>query len=138
MGSEEFTIAGYNKYLAEHKLMASRCERCQILFLPPRPVCPQCHNREMSWQQLNGDGRVLGFTSIAIVPTTMTARGFGRDNPYMTAVVQMEEGPALAGMLQGVDAKDPESTKVGMPVVADYMEEGEGDAKQVTLVFRPR
>ncbi|MFQ5933440.1 MAG: Zn-ribbon domain-containing OB-fold protein, partial [Dehalococcoidia bacterium] len=68
MGADEFSIASYNSYLAEHKLMASKCDLCESLSLPPRAVCPQCHGREISWRPLQGEGKVLGFTSIAIVP----------------------------------------------------------------------
>ncbi len=137
MGAEEFSIAAYNRYLAEGKLMASLCHRCQVLFLPPRPLCPQCHCREMGWEELKGRGKVLGFTSIAIVPTAMAARGYGRDNPYVTAVVQMEEGPSVTALLEGVDPRAPESTWVGMPVVAEFKKGGQGEERKVTLVFKP-
>ena len=138
MSARDFNIASYTKYLVEHKLMASRCDRCQIMFLPPRPLCPQCHSQEMSWQPLKGLGKVLGFTSIAIGPTAMVARGHGRDNPYVTALVQMEEGPSVTALLEGVNAGDLENARIGMPVEADFKEEGEGETKTVTLVFRPR
>ncbi len=39
-------------------------------------------------------------------------------------------------MLEGVDAGNPESTAIGMHLVADFKEESEGEEKRVTLVFR--
>ena len=137
MEDDDFTISSYQNHLASRKLTASRCESCKLLFLPPRPVCPQCHGRDMGWQELSGKGKVLGFTSITIVPTTMAARGYGRDNPYVTAVVQTDEGPGITAILEGVDAADPTATSIGMPVIADFKEETQGEETNVTLVFRP-
>ena len=138
MSKSEFTVASYNKHLSDGEIMASQCEGCRILYLPPRPVCPQCQSREMRWRPLKGEGKVLGFTVISIVPTTMAKLGYGRDNPYVTALVQMDEGPSVTGLLERVDAGKPGSVKVGMPVAAEILETEEGDEKPTTLVFRPK
>ena len=138
MSEEEFTIASYNKHLSDGKVMASQCESCQTLYLPPRPICPRCQSRKMGWHPVKGEGRVVGFTAISIVPTTMAKRGYSRDNPYITAVVQMDEGPTVTGLLEGVDARKPESVKVGMRVVVGFLETEEEDEKSAILVFRPK
>lgn len=137
MDDTEFTLANYKKYISSRKLMAAKCGNCSDIFLPPRPVCSQCHSRDMVWLELSGKGTVIGFTSITIVPTPMAAKGYGRDNPYLTAVVQTEEGPGITALLDGIDASDPASTSVGMAVVADFKEEAQGEESAVSLVFRP-
>ena len=147
MGAEEFNVAAYHKSLAEHKLMASRCTQCNTLFLPPRPICSHCQNQEMTWAELQGEGKIIGFSSIAITSNAMAGKGFGRNNPHMSALVELKEGPSIAARLEGVDPKNPEeSVRVGMPVQADFLMEetvrvglrGRASGRQVTLVFRPK
>lgn len=135
---EAFTAAAFQRLLNSHKLMGSRCQRCNVLYLPPRPLCSACHGAEMAWQELKGEGEIAGFTSIAIVPTFMAEQGFGRDNPYLTAVVQLAEGPRISARLLGLDAKAPGSVKIGTPVRAVFLEQGEAERKKVVLAFRPR
>ena len=118
MEQSDFTISSYNRHVSEGKLMASRCEKCDILYLPPRPVCPECHGTDMGWKELSGKGKVIGVTAITIVPTGMAAKGYGRDKPYLSAVVQTEEGPGITAMLEGFDAADPGAVSIGMPVMA--------------------
>ena len=84
----EFTAAAYNRLIAERKIMGSRCGGCGELHVPPRPICSACHDSDMGWAELSGRGRVTGLTSVAIVPSAMAERGFGRGNPYVTAIVR--------------------------------------------------
>ena len=47
-----FTAAAFNQFIAEKKLMGSRCIQCAELYLPPRAICPKCHNDQMEWEEL--------------------------------------------------------------------------------------
>ncbi|MBI4301717.1 MAG: hypothetical protein HY664_03840, partial [Chloroflexi bacterium] len=82
--SLEFTGASFNKFLEEKKLMGSRCQKCQAVYLPPRPLCPQCQNPTMEWIEMKGDGKLVAFTTVHVSPTFMVEQGWGRDNPYCT------------------------------------------------------
>ncbi len=53
-----FTVASFDQYLAEGKLMASRCEDCGELTLPPRAICPKCHSENMAWTETSGKGKL--------------------------------------------------------------------------------
>ena len=135
MGSEQFTVDAYRQHVADQKLIASKCTDCGALYLPPRPICPVCQTQNMTWAELQGDGTVAGVTSIAIVPAAMAAKGFGRDNPYVTAIVNLKEGPSVTARIEMGGTSD--AAHVGMAVRADFLEEAGGDDKVVTLVFRP-
>ena len=138
MMDAEFTAAAYSRHLSERKIMGSRCGECGELHLPPRPICSGCRSRSMSWAELSGKGKVIGLTSVAIAPSAMVERGFGRDNPYVTAFVALDDGPTVAARIEGVDANDlPGSVSMGMSVVADFLEETVDEEKRATLVFRP-
>ena len=39
--------------------------------------------------------------------------------------------------IEGVDAGDPESIKVGTPLEVEFLHRGEGDEEVVSLAFRP-
>ena len=134
----EFTAAAYNRLIAERKIMGSRCGGCGELHVPPRPICSACHGSDMGWAELSGRGRVTGLTSVAIVPSAMAERGFGRGNPYVTAIVRLDDGPSVAARIEGVDTAGlPVGVSVGAAVVADFLEEDDGGETRTVLVFRP-
>ncbi|HKZ51521.1 MAG TPA: Zn-ribbon domain-containing OB-fold protein [Dehalococcoidia bacterium] len=138
MDQEEFSAASFFRFLGEGKLVASQCLRCGDLHLPPRPLCPRCFGQAMAWQELRGEGKVVSFTSIAVVPTFMAQEGYGRERPYVVAVVELAEGPRISAQLVDVDAQKPEQLSIGMPVEARFLERGDGENKQTFLAFRPK
>ena len=138
MPEREFTAASFNKYLSENRLMAVRCLSCGHLNLPPRPLCARCRSREMEWTETTGVGKLAAFTAIAIAPTEMMVAGYGRDNPYVSGIVTLEEGPSISARITGVDAKNPESIRVGTPLTVEFLEMGEGEQARTVLAFRAR
>ncbi|MBI5300560.1 MAG: Zn-ribbon domain-containing OB-fold protein [Chloroflexi bacterium] len=132
-----FTAASFNQFLGEHKLMASRCTQCKQTFLPPRAICPNCHSDQMEWVETSGKGTLAAFTSVYVGPTFMNAEGFDRNNPYATGIVELDEGVKISARLTGVDAKNPANIKIGTPMRVEFLDRGEGDAKQTFLAFTP-
>lgn len=124
MEVREHNGTGFYAYLAEDKLMASRCESCRALHVPPRPLCPDCHSSEMSWEEMSGAGELIAFTTVHIGPSAMIAAGYDRHNPYCVGIVRLNEGPAISGQVIGVDATDPESIAVGTPLRATFVKRG--------------
>ena len=135
MAEGEFTTSAFAPRLAEKRLMASRCKACGKLSLPCRPVCPRCHATAMEWQEMSGRGALVAFTAIAVAPSTMVAEGYGRDNPYVVGIVEMEEGPRVSARILGFDARAPEKIAIGARLTAHFIDRGEG--KCVVLAFGP-
>lgn len=119
-----FTIASFDKFLEEKKLMASKCKKCSALWLPPRPICIECNSDELEWVGLNGKGKLIAFTVIGVGPIPMIEAGYGRDNPYCSGIVELEEGPRISAQILGVDVANPENIKIGTPLTADFVERG--------------
>jgi len=119
-----FTSAQFDAFCKEKKLMGTRCKNCGTISMPPRPLCLKCHSYDMEWIPLSGKGKILSFTVISYGPWTMTNAGYGKDNPYCSGIIQLEEGPRMSTQIVGVDAKNPANIKIGTPVVADFMERG--------------
>ncbi|MEJ2261966.1 MAG: Zn-ribbon domain-containing OB-fold protein [Anaerolineales bacterium] len=133
--SRPFTAASFNQFLNEKKLVGSRCVNCKALYLPPRAICPRCHGDEMEWMNLSGEGKLAAFTAVYIAPTFMTRQGYGRDNPYVTGVVELDEGVKISARILDVDAKNGDTIQVGMAVEVEFIEMGaEG---RVNLGFKP-
>jgi uncharacterized OB-fold protein len=124
MKEKPFTIASFDQFLSERKLMASRCTSCGALWLPPRPICLTCKGDEMEWKELEGKGTLVAFTVIGVGPMPMIDAGYGRDNPYCVGIVQVEEGPRIGAQILGVDVAHPENIKIGTPVAVDFVERG--------------
>ncbi len=133
MAERDFTRTSFAEHLAEGRLMGVRCRACGALSVVPRVVCASCRASDPEWVELSGRGTLEGFTVVHVPPTPLAAAGFGRDNPYASAVVRLAEGPWITAQLVGVDPKRPESIRVGLEVRAEVI--GEGEAAR--LAFRP-
>lgn len=134
MAAESFSINSYHNFLRKRRIMASRCEDSGEIYLPPRPICRVSHSRNMEWMELSGKGTIVAFTTISIVPAAMAKRGYGRDRPYTTGFVALEEGPTVPAR---IEVSEGSAIQVGQPVKATFLEETEEDATTVTLAFRP-
>lgn len=130
----EFNSASFYQFLAEKKLMASRCKKCQALYLPPHPICTKCSGNDMEWVEMKGNGKLAAFTAVAVGPTSTIEEGYDRNNPYLVGIVQLDEGPKVSSRIQGLDAKKPEAIKVGTPLTVDFLKPEEG--KQCFLAFK--
>ena len=133
--SSEFNAASYHAYLKEHRrLRGVRCRSCGSLSAVPRPACVSCHGREMEWYEFTGKARLSTYTCISVVPLYMAKKGYGRDMPYCTGVVTLEEGPRVSALILGVDGSNPQNIKTGMDLVLDLEEL---DLDHPALAFRP-
>jgi len=57
----EFTIKSYIDFLAEKKLMGSKCKDCGVVYVPVRRLCTSCNNANMEWVEMSGKGKVAAF-----------------------------------------------------------------------------
>jgi uncharacterized OB-fold protein len=125
MGMSEFTSKNYADYLAEGKIRGSKCANCAALYLPPRPVCPECGGSGMAWEDVSGDGVIRAFTVVHVPLSSMVGR-----SPYAVAVVKLDDGPSVSGLVLDVD--EGVKLSVGAQVVAEFVKEGE----ETALCFR--
>ena len=138
MLEKEVNNEAYQQFLEEHKLVGTRCQSCGQLYLPPRPLCPDCHSQEMEWFEFNGRGNLVAFTTVHIAPTAMIEAGYGRDNPYCVGVVQVDEGPSISAQIIGVDSGKPETITLGTTLKAAFAERGRDGTQHTALVFKTK
>lgn len=110
------------------ELRLQRCDACQNVIFPPRPFCPKCASRAVSWFKASGRGVLWSY-----VINHRPAPGFEADAPYAIAVVKLEEGPTMMTNMVGVE-QTPEALKADMPVEVVF----EKASDEITLPkFRP-
>ncbi len=93
----------------QHELRLPYCTKCREFFFYPRAFCPTCFGWEIEWRQVSGKGTLYTY-SIQYRPQ---APGF--EPPYITAIVQLDEGPRLMTNLIDIEP-DPERVKCDMPL----------------------
>jgi uncharacterized OB-fold protein len=131
-----FTAAAFDRYIAEHELMAARCVKCGGVYVPPRAICPKCHGEDLEWIEASGKGKLAAFTVIYSGPTFMVEQGFDRKKPYISGIVELEEGARISARVLGLDPTRPEAISIGTPMNMDFVEFGEGEAKKTYLAFK--
>lgn len=136
MSNQLFTQTSFEKFLSEKKLMGARCNACNTLYLPPRPMCAECYGADMTWVELPEHGELIAFTTIHIAPTAMIKAGYGRDNPYVSGIVVLENELSISAQILGLDATKPEQIEIGTPVKAEFIKRGEEEATKTFLAFR--
>lgn len=110
-----------------HELQLPFCTRCQAFFFYPRRFCPRCFSWEIGWRRCSGRGTLYTY---AIQYRPMVP---GFEPPYVTALVQLEEGPRLMTNLVDVEP-DPERIRCDMAVEVVFRDVTD----QITLpLFRP-
>jgi len=91
----------------------------------------------MEWAEMKGKGKLVAFTCIAVGPPSMIEEGYDRKHPYVSGVVELEEGAAIDARIEEVDGNNPESIEIGMPLAVKFLHRGEGENLRTYLGFRP-
>lgn len=116
---------------ADKKLLIQRCSDCQSWVWCPRPACVECASEQLKWTPVSGRGHVFAFTVIREV-IGRALRGFEKDIPYVTAWIDLDEGPRFCSNIVECPI---EKVEIGMPVEVVFEEAGPG----IYLPkFRPR
>jgi len=93
----------------EHQLRFQKCCICGHVRWPASILCPKCHSYDTEWVAASGKGKVYTF----VVFHYAYHKAFENDLPYVTAVIELEEGPHL---LSNIVACNPEEVVCDMPV----------------------
>jgi uncharacterized OB-fold protein len=90
------------------ELRLQRCDACAHTYFPPRPFCPKCAGRKVSWFKASGRATLYSYV-IHHRPTP------GFTPPYSIAVVELAEGPRMMTNIINC-AQTPEALQLDMPV----------------------
>lgn len=138
---KEFTFKNYLDYLAEGKLMGSKCKKCGKLFVPPKKFCNECQSTEFEWIEFSGKGILETYSLVHVGARYFSAQGYGMRKPYCFGVIKLEEGPRVSAHVTGPSKEweyDPKNFKVGMHLKMKTIQvEIEGQPPKIDLGFTP-
>lgn len=93
----------------EHRLLIQWCIACEAPVWFPREVCLQCLGDSLEWREAAGAGSVYAF----LVEHRPNLPGVFGDEPYVVALVELDEGPRLMTNVIGCPT---DAVAVGMRV----------------------
>jgi uncharacterized protein len=94
-----------------HELWLPFCRSCEAFYFYPRDFCPKCFSWDIEWRKTSGRGRVYTYA----IQHRAYHPAWQDELPYVTALVQLDEGPRLYTNLVGIDP-DPTEIQCDMPV----------------------
>ena len=103
--------------VARGELHLPWCLACDAPFFYPRTLCPRCGSRELEWRRASGRGTLHAFCIQHATPLPE----FRDLVPFVTALVELAEGPRMMSRLVGVDP-DPAVVRCEMPLVVDFVD----------------
>ncbi len=111
----------------ENRLLLQRCTACQRFQYPPDVVCTFCQCEELAPTEVSGRGTLY---SVVVVDRAFHP-GFVPHLPYMLALIELDEQPALRILTNVVDATE-EELEIGMAMRVTFETRGEVTLPQFT------
>lgn len=101
------------------KLLYQRCKKCEAVQPFPRAVCVECSasRYDLAWHESSKHGTLATYSLVHRGPN----KAWLEDQPYLLALVDMEEGFRL--MVNLLDCEEAELA-VGMEIIIDFVERG--------------
>ena len=109
-------VAGERFYIAlrdEEKLLATRCENCDITFMPPRLYCDKCFAELANFMEVPSKGVIESYTI-----TYFDRDGQALPEPEILAFVKIDKTDG--GLIHRIGEIKPESLKIGTKVTAVF------------------
>ena len=111
-------VAPHWQAAGQGQMAMQRCGHCGYVRWPAALSCPECLAEGGEWTVLSGHGTIWSFATYE----TPLHPEFAALCPYAVALVQLDEGPMLAGRM----LDPPKKLACGLPVVAVFERLAEG------------
>lgn len=105
----ELDLEFFQSITAAGHLHLQRCADCHTYSHPPRYYCPRCFSGHYEFAAVSGGGFVYSYT----VSHYSVEAAWKDEVPYVTIVVELDEGPRLVGSGRGFD---PGAIEIGSRV----------------------
>lgn len=116
----KYSLGKYSRFFIElenKRFLATRCETCQKVYAPPRPLCPDCL-AVTDWIDLSGEGTVKTFSALHFSPgTNDDVRAL--ETPYVLAYVHLDGSDSLFPHLLKMS---PDDVRIGQRVKVSYVD----------------
>ena len=98
-----------------HELWLRQCDDCGNAYFYPRDISPCCFSKNTSWIQASGKATLFTFAIVHRPPHP----GFREIAPYVTAIVELEEGPKFPTNIV-IDDPTPENLQIDMALEVTF------------------
>ena len=98
-----------------HELWLRQCDDCGNAYFYPRDISPCCFSKYTCWIQARGKASVFTFAIVHRPPHP----GFREIAPYVTAIVELEEGPKFPTNIV-IDDPTPENLQIDMALEVTF------------------
>jgi len=113
----------FSQGLLEKRIEAMQCGGCQRRYLPPRPVCGNCHLPLADWVPVSDEGTLEAWT-VVYLPFLDGRTGDVRDGPYGMGLIRLDGADTTLNHFIGEN--DPSRLAVGMRVRVVWRDELRG------------
>lgn len=113
------------------ELYGIRCESCDKVLVPPRPVCGMCGGRTGEWVEVGPGGVITGYTVVEVSfidPMT----GVERPIPYGFAFVRLDG--ASTNIYHFLEENRHDRIRIGMSVEPVFKPRSERDGTMSDIV----
>jgi uncharacterized OB-fold protein len=132
--SEKLSVAAFYEEGKKGTLKGLRCEAGHVT-VPPRGSCRVCHSAGLKIVNLSGNGRIVSFTEVHSKPA-----GFPIETPYIFALVSLDEGGNLLGVVRanGMKVDQGDTVRVRFVTVSKEKPEPINAEKERPRIFFDR
>lgn len=109
--------------LRQKRIGALRCGVCRRRYLPPRPVCGNCHAPLSEWVPVAHEGRLEAWTVLQ-VPMLDARTGRMRQAPYGMGLIRLDGADTTINHY--LAESDPAPLEIGLRVRAVWRPEPSG------------
>ncbi len=113
-------ISRFLKGLKEGKILATKCNKCRRVMVPPRTFCELCFKPTDEWVEVKDTGTVETFSISYIDPDAKPL-----DEPEIVAVISIDGASPKMGILHKLGEIEPDRVYIGMKVKAVWKPESE-------------
>jgi len=104
-------FATYSSALQKNTLLGLKCNECGTYTCPPKMTCQGCAGSDLDIVEMAGEGTIVTFTQTFVAP-----QGREGEVPYTIVMVELDEGPWIAGNLIDVNPKKVNMDLIGKKV----------------------
>lgn len=120
----------------EGELYGTKCDACDQVLVPPRPVCGMCGGRTNEWVEVGPGGVITGYTIVEVSfidPMT----GVERPIPYGFAFIQLDG--ASTNIYHFLEENRHDRIHIGMIVEAVLKPQSERNGTMADIIhFRAK
>jgi uncharacterized OB-fold protein len=114
-GTVSFTsiskVNDFIDYLAQGKVMGTKCKKCGTVHFPPVADCAECLSSDVDWFEVTGTGELVSFSKLMYGPV-----GFEDDLPYSIALLDYGDYKVFGRIAKDIP---DEELSIGMAMKTD-------------------